>query len=266
MKTQHLAPFLILAALSSTLTFSCRKQDPIHPHQPPDSTGVDLKKGLLVYLPFSGNYADSSGNNNPTTALAGVTLSTDMFGTPNTAMSGTGNGERVAVSNNGSIKFDSAFTFSANVLSLRQHDESLVSMVHRADAKGVSFGFGYGIPGNNHLNFTVAHNTLGCDDYIYPNTNSTTDTSGYTLTDNTWYNLVVTFDKGTLKMYANGTLISTKIGPSQTVPICPSADLVVGGWWDDDNAMSINGKMDEVRLYNRVLTAEELAQLAKNFH
>jgi hypothetical protein len=40
--------------------------------------------------------------------------------------------------------------------------------------------------------------------------------------------------------------------------------MIVGGWWDGDPA-SLNGTMDEVRLYNRVLTANEINFLARNF-
>src|SRR6185437_8576638 len=45
----------------------------------PDPT-VNLAKGLLLYLPFSGNIADSSGNNNATTALNGASLTFDTHG------------------------------------------------------------------------------------------------------------------------------------------------------------------------------------------
>lgn len=263
MKIRLLTPSLIVAALTSTIFFSCKKDDPVTPHDPSDSSTVNLKKGLLVYLPFSGNYADSSGNNNPTTALGGVTLSSDRFGTPNTAMSGMGTGQRVAVGNNGSIKFDSAFTFSANVLSRRQHDESFVAMVKRATGKGVTFGVGYGIPGNDNINYTVSNSNATCDDWVSPY-NTTTDTSGLKLADSVWYNIVVTFYKGTMKMYANGTLISTRYGASPTVPICPGAEIIIGGWWDYD-PQSIDGKMDEVRLYNRALNDQEIAKLAEGF-
>ena len=44
----------------------------------PDPT-VNLTKGLLLYLPFSGNIADSSGNNNPTLA-SGSVLTYDAHG------------------------------------------------------------------------------------------------------------------------------------------------------------------------------------------
>ena len=126
-----------------------------------------------------------------------------------------------------------------------------------------SFGLGNGVPGITKVNFTVAKTNAGCDDILSP-TNSVGDSSNLELLPEAWYNLVVTFYKGTLKMYANGQLVSTKTGGTPTVPICPGAEVIVGGWWDGDPA-SINGKMDNVRLYNRVLTSEEIAMLARNY-
>jgi len=233
---------------------------------PAQSSGpvADLTRGLLLYLPFSGSIADSSGNNNPTTALGGASLTYDVHGYANSAFGGTGNGERIVVTNNGSIQFDTAFTFSASVLSRTTQGQTFVSMVKRASGKGVTFGLGYGIPGITRVNFTVSNSLATCDD-VTSVANTVVDTSNLTLQPESWYNLVVIFHKGTLQMYANGQLISTKTGASNTVPICPDAEIIIGGWWDSGNAQSINGKMDNVRLYNRVLMPEEIAMLAQHY-
>ena len=70
-----------------------------------DST-VNLTKGLLLYLPFSGSIADSSGNANPTTALNGASLTYDAHGYANSAFGGNGSNQVIQVTNNGSIVFD----------------------------------------------------------------------------------------------------------------------------------------------------------------
>ena len=51
---------------------SCKKTS-----SPPVNNDVDLKKGLLLYFPFSGSIADSSGNNNPI-QVSGANLTTDQ--------------------------------------------------------------------------------------------------------------------------------------------------------------------------------------------
>jgi len=44
----------------------------------------------------------------------------------------------------------------------------------------------------------------------------------------------------------------------------PNAKFVVGGWWSG-GPLSINGKMDNVRLYNRELSADEIAILSQYY-
>jgi hypothetical protein len=96
-----------------------------------------------VYLPFSGNIADSSGNGNPTTAVGNV-LTDDAHGYPNNAFGATGNGERVLVTNNGSIKFDIAWSVSLGFMVHDNRFESLFDMVDPTTAYG--FIMGVGIP------------------------------------------------------------------------------------------------------------------------
>jgi hypothetical protein len=45
---------------------------------------------------------------------------------------------------------------------------------------------------------------------------------------------------------------------------CPAANVIIGGWWSRD-PQSINGEIDEVRMYNRTLNATLIAWLARNF-
>ena len=229
----------------------------------PSTPQPDLSRGLLLYLPFSGNIADSSGNNNPTVAVGGASLTYDAHGYANSAFGGTGNGERIVVTNNGSIQFDTAFTLSTAISLKDNRLQDFVSMIKRATGTGFSFGIGNGIPGVTRINFTVAKTNRGCDD-IMSTSNSVGDSSSLDLLPDAWYNLVATFHKGTLKLYANGQLVSTKTGGSSTVPMCPGAQIIIGGWWDGDPT-SINGKMDNVRLYNRVLLPEEIAMLAQHY-
>ncbi|MHA4811984.1 LamG domain-containing protein [Flavitalea flava] len=250
----------LLFGSALVVLFSCKKDTT---PDPPKTSNIHLKTGLLVYLPFDGNMADSSGNGNVTEAIAGAKLDFDEHGYANSAFGGTGNGERIVVTNNGSIKFDTAFTISQNVMIRNWSGQTFSVMVNRSNGTGVSFGIGLGTPGINNFNFTVTTNLATCDkpvDYF----NTVVDTSSLILQPESWYNVVGIFHNGTLQIYVNGKLVSTKTGASSTVAVCPQAQFVVGGWWDAD-PQSINGKLDEVRLYNRVLNADEIAELSKDF-
>jgi hypothetical protein len=252
---------LLLPALSFLLIVSCKKDTTTTTPTPSD---VHLKSGLLLYLPFEGNMADSSGNGNTTTAVGGAALTYDEHGDSASAFGGTGNGERILVTNNGSISFDTAFTVSIEcMVRTNAYRQGFITMVNNATGYAPSFLVSASIPNLPNLDFGVPDSTGTCDTYGTTD-GKLTDTTSFVLQPESWYNIVNVFYKGTIQTYINGNLISTKTGGSSTAHVCPGAQVVIGGWWEND-PISINGKLDEVRLYNRVLNADEIAELAKNF-
>jgi hypothetical protein len=223
---------------------------------------VHLDKGLLLYLPFNGNLADSSGNGNVVTS-AGMTLTYDEHGNANSAVQGTGNGERLLVANNGSIKFDTAFTLSMNCMIRTVRTQVFAAMINNSTATGFTFESSTSIPNSPVLDFAVGNGDVACTAYGTSATTAT-DTSQYAIQPESWYNIISTYRKGTLQIYVNGTLVSTKTGTSTTARICPDASVIIGGWWQND-PVSIDGKIDDVRLYDRVLNQDEIAKLSENF-
>ncbi len=73
---------------------------------------------------------------------------------------------------------------------------------------------------------------------------------------NQWQHLVFTFDNGMANFYKNGKLLASKT--TMTNPVAWSGFTI--GWPDEVNA--IVGKVDEIRLYSRALTATEVSFLA----
>jgi len=71
---------------------------------------------------------------------------------------------------------------------------------------------------------------------------------------NTWTHLAGTYDGATLRLYVNGVQLSSR---AQTGPIQTSTDaLTIGG--DALYGQYFAGQIDEVRVYNRALSASEL--------
>jgi hypothetical protein len=224
---------------------------------------ASLKKGLLVYLPFNGSFADSSGNANPTAAVGGAALDYDEHGNANSAFNGTGNGERVLVTNNGSIKFDTALSISFDLMVRDARREGYIEFVDNTNAQGFSFGVGTIQNSPFDIEFAVSTAAAICGTFV-DSGNTLFQNSGFVPVKYSWYNIIATFHKDTLRVYINGTLKSTASGSNTSLPACPADKLGIGGWWDGDPA-SINGKMDEVRIYNRPLAAAEIAQLSSKF-
>jgi hypothetical protein len=71
---------------------------------------------------------------------------------------------------------------------------------------------------------------------------------------NTWYHVAVSYDSATqtLRLYKNGVLIST----ATNIPAPINGNQVLIGSYDNGNLF--NGNMDEVRIWNKVLTATDI--------
>jgi Concanavalin A-like lectin/glucanases superfamily len=285
----------ISVSFSLSLFYSCTKNPipppPIHDTvtvvkndtiriPPPSPDTPDLKNGLVLYFPFNGNFGDSSGKGNMVTAMGGAGLDYDLHGYAQSAYTGTGNGSRLIVTNNGAYKVDTAFTFSCDFM-LRSSPyftggydfrglQTLASIVNTTTGTGPTFGVGFTIPSKaQNLAFGV-NGVQGndCSSFGTANPNVITDTTQFTPQLGSWYNVICVYSKNTVWVYLNGQLISSlKNTLTASAVFCPDAKFVVGGWWDGGNSgtESLDGKLDEVRFYNRALNTKEIAYLSRNF-
>ncbi|HVV39360.1 MAG TPA: LamG-like jellyroll fold domain-containing protein, partial [Candidatus Paceibacterota bacterium] len=90
----------------------------------------------------------------------------------------------------------------------------------------------------------------------------TTQYSATTLQNNKWYHIVATYDDTTKAktIYINGVSDSVVTGSGS--PVANSDTLKIGYSQGTSNANNyFNGSIDEVRLYNRALSAGEVLQL-----
>lgn len=256
---------LAIVALSLSIFYSCKKEDPTHPHPPTDSTNVaDLRKGLLLYLPFNGSLADSSGNNNPVQAFAGGGLTYDEHGYANSAYNSPGNGSRLIVTNNGSIKFDTAYSISFSVMVRTARQQMYMSIVDYPTGHSPSFGLGTNYAITDHFGFTTNDITEACGTFGDRPSTQVKDTTSFIPQIESWYNIVCIYHRGTGSVYVNGKLVDTKISTGTLAKLCPDAQIVIGAWWASD-PLSLDGKMDNVRIYNRVLLPEEIALLSTHY-
>ena len=82
--------------------------------------------------------------------------------------------------------------------------------------------------------------------------------TGFTPTLNQWSHCVVTFSTNTIAFYANGTLYSSTATPNVTPS---SGHYFRFGRWNSGDPRWFNGSLADVRVYNRVLTATEIARI-----
>lgn len=85
--------------------------------------------------------------------------------------------------------------------------------------------------------------------------------ASYTFSTATWYHVVVTFNAGTVALYVNGTALT------MTDSTCPSpiqsttADFRIGGNQNNPSGEDFDGIIDEVGIWNKVLSTTEITQL-----
>lgn len=121
-------------------------------------------------------------------------------------------------------------------------------------------------------NFGLSNNIIsgGANDgrhaFFIPNTSGNRLSAGHNgvwtavqdptpLVTNTWYHVAVTYDAATttMKLYKNGTLVAS----NTNVAPYTNGNMVRLGAFDNGTNL-FNGKLDEVRIWNRVLSACEL--------
>lgn len=86
----------------------------------------------------------------------------------------------------------------------------------------------------------------------------TANTVSASLATGTWYHLVWTFDNGTVKFYKNGAFLGSASGFPTLADDGATFDL---GLKAVDSTEDFQGRMDDVRMYDRVLTSNDVADL-----
>lgn len=88
---------------------------------------------------------------------------------------------------------------------------------------------------------------------------ATTYTADTDMNPGEWYHVAATYNGSQVRLYLNGVLDDTPVARTGTVST-NSLDLVVGSGWSgtNPNAFPFDGLIDELAIYNRSLSAQEI--------
>lgn len=208
---------------------------------------VDIS-GLIAYYPFNGNANDASGYDN-NGVVYGATLAADRKGNDNCAYSFNGIDNYISVTNTPDHSPTTEITVSGWILvddfSARHY--ILDKRINLTSEPWTSYALYSTNPGETQT--WLASLT----------TNSTQISvwSPYNNNANQWYHLLLKYDGSTLYLYVDGALVQST---SQTGSITYSnMDLYIGT--AALNQHFTKGKIDDIRIYNRALTEEEIQLL-----
>lgn len=203
-----------------------------------------LSNGLVGYWKMdeaswngtSDEVTDSSGNNNHATSAYGANVTTGKYGN---AGNFDGTDDQVDTTATNLFPYTNNFTISAWI------KPTTLAHARIAGHAGTAKGFGLGIRSTGAIWLV----TQSVKDYV------TTTTP---ITTNSWQLLTAVMDSNNdVSFYLNGTFIEKVTHAS---PAVANTDTVfrIGQW---NSTYKFTGSIDEVRVYNRALSASEVSSL-----
>jgi hypothetical protein len=221
---------------------------------------VNLPLGLKAYYPFSGNANDVSGNNN-NPVFNNATLTADRFGNPNSAYHFNGTNTYMQITNNPSINFTNKISLSAWVRPMGFYAGTCHgnAVIDKGNTDQVTGKYTLRFDDNAYTNGTNCNG--GPPDVLHQNfygTGSGVPSPGYSpyIQVNQWYSVVITLDGTTAKLYVDCQLKSS--APQVVSTLTNIYDLFLGKLDNPSFPYWFNGDLDEVRIYDRALTVDEV--------
>ena len=208
---------------------------------------IDITTGLVAHYPFDGNADDASGNGNHGTVM-GAVLTTDGLGRENSAYEFNGVDSYITVPNSATISSPEAeLTIVALVNS---YGDSKVGspfgpILMKSDSGTNAFQYRFAV-GSGAAGFMVSVNNWNNNAYAAKD-----------IALNKWHALAATMSGNTARLYFNGRLVETVAiaGPI----VLDGRPLEIGR--DTPGLIEyFYGKIDDIRIYNRELTLEEVRE------
>ncbi len=213
--------------------------------------------GLIGYWPFSGNANDVSGNNNNGT-VSGAVLGSDRNGNANSCYDFNGQGDYIQcqpilqLDNSPYMTLSCWFKIegpNTNLDCVNGCAQYLMSQGIDAATGSSFFGLAYNqsvVP----YSFGMVN---GYSNLFITSLSGTSDFSG-------WNQMTLVFSFGANKLYLNGSLVATS--NYMGVVSSPNLPLFFGKYNGDIGfPYYVNGKIDDIGIWNRALTEAEVAEL-----
>lgn len=223
---------------------------------------VDLNLGLRAYYPFTGNANDVSGNNN-NPVFNNATLTADRLGNPNSAYHFNGTDTYIRVPNNTTLNMNNKISLCAWVKPMGFYTGNCANnaMIMKLNSDNQ--------PGNYSLRFNPW--VTGCTsfpDYNNEQFGAVVGQGGSLnggavafssppIQLNQWYSVVYTNDGIMGRIYINCI-------PYDSTPVTSLynftnvEDLFLGHLNSSAFPYWLNGDLDEIRIYDRALTVDEV--------
>ncbi|MFK8160920.1 MAG: LamG domain-containing protein [Lewinella sp.] len=214
----------------------------------PDPEPTSLQSGLLFYTPFSGN-ADDLGINGLTGAVSGATITTDRHGVANEAYRFDGVDDFINYGAAPHLALGSRSTYTMTAwVKLEDRGDDLRNTIISKFNGGVAAGWYLAVNADERIQ-------------AYRNVAPWSVVGSPTIPYNEYVHVAVSFDGSNLSVWLNGILDGTVVFGGHPSDI--NTNVLIGGSYSRNNIVPLlKGVVDEIRIYNRLLTGTELTWLA----
>lgn len=211
------------------------------------------ENGLVLHLKFDEDLNDASGNSNNGTASYGrITYENGIFG-----KSAVFNGKSyIEITDSDSLDLEQC-TISLWIYKQNNFDgDHHVPFVYKEEDEESFFS-----------PYTLYERGDNCPQLELHDSSDDTELNQFSLTGTPidirkWYLLTATFDGNEVKIYENDQLLIKET--VHGVPAKTIGNLFIGMKQGYDSSDYFTGKMDDLRIYNRDLSAEEVSNLYSN--
>jgi hypothetical protein len=219
----------------------------------PAFSQVNLNQGLIAYYPFSNN-ANDAGINNLNGSVNKAVLTTDRFGQANSAYYFNGIDSYIQLPSSPLFDFSPTDDFSISVWV--QPDVNSPLAIQAIVMKSPPHPDFYKSEWNYGIYIIYNKMVTGIHDNVV--------LIGTTVLSPTpcWYHLTFTYNNGRWFIYVNGKLEGSNTTQTQFITQNSTSDIAFGKKGEAFGDF-YKGKMDEVRIYDRVLNQQEIDSLSK---
>lgn len=212
-----------------------------------------LDSGLVAYYPFNGNANDESENNNHGT-INGAMLVPDKFGNENSAFQFDGVDDLIYIGYSPNFDFSQEKQISYGLwLYIDQLDSEIQTPLGK-DSYCSQFAFAIDISPQSRVRAWIH----GGPCWILLE-------SPTLLSTNKWYQIYVTANDNHLKLYINDQALESNISNVTWDPYIGHTFIGAWGGFPPTQIEYFEGIIDEVRIYNRKLSDEEISELYDQF-
>lgn len=211
-----------------------------------------VRADLVAQYTFTGNAYDSSGYGNHGTVF-GATLTADRLGNPGSAYRFDGMNDYIDCGKGSATLFDSASGFTFAAWMMYSGLPTFGAIAARHDDRSGTFNYAMGVA-NGKLVFWADQAYVG----------SFPLQSGISLAEDQWYHVVGVYDNKAMAVYVNGreegTALFSYSGAGDSAARFRIGNT--GQWPGYPDNRYFNGVIDDLAVYNRALTPDEVRALS----